>query len=161
MQSLRKVSRLEKIAFSILVTMVCVLLVLMRSSIVMLMLGNVLRECGVTQRLLQAAQNEIINVVTIFLGVSVGITMRGGSFLQLETLKIIVLGVIAFISTAGGILMAKLMNVLSRRKPINPLIGAAGVSPCLWRLVWRTPKDRNTILATTCSCMRWGPTSPA
>ncbi|MEC8718432.1 MAG: sodium ion-translocating decarboxylase subunit beta, partial [Verrucomicrobiota bacterium] len=130
MQSLRKVSRLEKIAFSILVTMVCVLLVPDASPlIVMLMLGNVLRECGVTQRLLQAAQNEIINVVTIFLGVSVGITMRGGSFLQLETLKIIVLGVIAFsISTAGGILMAKLMNVLSRRKPINPLIGAAGVS---------------------------------
>ena len=130
MQSLRKVSRLEKIAFSILVTMVCVLLVPDASPlIVMLMLGNVLRECGVTQRLLQAAQNEIINVVTIFLGVSVGITMKGGSFLQLETLKIIVLGVIAFsISTAGGILMAKLMNVLSRRKPINPLIGAAGVS---------------------------------
>jgi len=130
MQSLRKVSRLEKIAFSILVTMVCVLLVPDASPlIVMLMLGNVLRECGVTQRLLQAAQNEIINVVTIFLGVSVGITMRGGSFLQLETLKIIVLGVIAFsISTAGGILMAKLMNLLSRRHPINPLIGAAGVS---------------------------------
>ena len=130
MQSLRKVSRLEKIAFSILVTMVCVLLVPDASPlIVMLMLGNVLRECGVTQRLLQAAQNEIINVVTIFLGVSVGITMRGGSFLQLETLKIIVLGVIAFyISTAGGILMAMLMTVLSRRKPINPLIGAAGVS---------------------------------
>ena len=78
MQSLRKVSRLEKIAFSILVTMVCVLLVPDASPlIVMLMLGNVLRECGVTQRLLQAAQNEIINVVTIFLGVSVGITMRG------------------------------------------------------------------------------------
>lgn len=130
MQSLRKVSRLEKIAFSILVTMVCVLLVPDASPlIVMLMLGNVIRECGVTQRLLQAAQNEIINVVTIFLGVSVGITMKGGSFLQLETLKIIVLGVIAFsISTAGGILMAKLMNVLSHRKPINPLIGAAGVS---------------------------------
>jgi len=97
--------------------------------IVMLMLGNFIRECGVTDRLLKAAQNEIINIVTIFLGVSVGITMRGEQFLQWGTIKIIVLGVIAFsISTAGGVLMAKLMNFFSGANPINPLIGSAGVS---------------------------------
>ena len=130
MHSLRQVSRLEKISFSLMVTIVCVLIVPDASPlIVMLMLGNLLRECGVTERLLHAAQNEIINVVTIFLGVSVGITMRGEAFLKMETLKIILLGVIAFsISTAGGILMAKLMNKLSRSHPINPIIGAAGVS---------------------------------
>jgi oxaloacetate decarboxylase beta subunit len=130
MQSLRKVSRIEKLAFSLVVTIVCVLLVPDASPlIVMLMLGNFLRESGVTDRLLKSAQNEIINVVTIFLGVSVGITMRGDRFLQLETIKIIVLGVIAFsISTAGGILMAKAMNMFSRKNPINPLIGSAGVS---------------------------------
>jgi carboxybiotin decarboxylase len=130
MKSLRKVSRLEKIAFSIVVTIVCVMLVPDASPlIVMLMLGNFIRECGVTDRLLKAAQNEIINIVTIFLGVSVGITMRGEQFLQWETIKIIVLGVIAFsISTAGGVLMAKVMNLFSRANPINPLIGSAGVS---------------------------------
>ena len=130
MKSLRKVSRIEKLAFSLIVTIICVLLVPDASPlIVMLMLGNFLRECGVTDRLLKAAQNEIINIVTIFLGVSVGITMRGERFLQLETIKIIVLGVIAFsISTAGGVLMAKAMNMFSRKNPINPLIGSAGVS---------------------------------
>jgi oxaloacetate decarboxylase beta subunit len=130
MKSLRKVSRLEKIAFSIVVTIVCVMLVPDASPlIVMLMLGNFIRECGVTDRLLKAAQNEIINIVTIFLGVSVGITMRGEQFLQWETIKIIVLGVIAFsISTAGGVMMAKVMNLFSRANPINPLIGSAGVS---------------------------------
>ncbi len=130
MQSLRKVSRIEKLAFSLVVTIVCVMLVPDASPlIVMLMLGNFLRECGVTDRLLKSAQNEIINVVTIFLGVSVGITMRGERFLQWETIKIIVLGVIAFsISTAGGVLMAKAMNFFSKKNPINPLIGSAGVS---------------------------------
>ena len=130
MKSLRKVSRLEKIAFSLVVTIVCVMLVPDASPlIVMLMLGNFIRECGVTDRLLKAAQNEIINIVTIFLGVSVGITMRGEQFLQWGTIKIIILGVIAFsISTAGGVLMAKLMNFFSGANPINPLIGSAGVS---------------------------------
>lgn len=130
MKSLRKVTRLEKIAFSIVVTIICVTLVPDASPlIVMLMLGNFIRECGVTDRLLKAAQNEIINIVTIFLGVSVGITMRGEQFLQWGTIKIIVLGVIAFsISTAGGVLMAKLMNLFSGANPINPLIGSAGVS---------------------------------
>ena len=130
MKSLRKVSKLEKLSFSIVVTIVCVLLVPDASPLVtMLMLGNFLRECGVTERLLRASQNEIINIVTIFLGTSVGLTMQGERFLQTGTLKIILLGIIAFgISTAGGVLMAKLMNLFSRKTPINPLIGSAGVS---------------------------------
>ena len=130
MKSLRKVSKLEKLSFSVVVTIVCVLLVPDASPLVtMLMLGNFLRECGVTERLLRASQNEIINIVTIFLGTSVGLTMQGERFLQTGTLKIILLGIIAFgISTAGGVLMAKLMNLFSRKTPINPLIGSAGVS---------------------------------
>ena len=95
----------------------------------MLMLGNFLRECGVTERLLKASQNEIINVVTIFLGTSVGITMAGESFLRPQTLLIIGLGIVAFgLGTAGGVLAAKLLNLFSRRNLINPLIGSAGVS---------------------------------
>ena len=130
MKSLRKVSRLEKLIFAVMVTIVCVLLVPDASALVaMLMLGNFLRECKVADRLVGAAQNEIINVLTIFLGTSVGITMRADSFLSPSTLKIIVLGVLAFcVSTASGVLVAKLMNLLSPKNPINPLIGSAGVS---------------------------------
>jgi oxaloacetate decarboxylase beta subunit len=129
MQSLRKVSKLEKLLFSLIVTIFCVLLVPPASALIgMLMLGNFLRECGVVDRLVKAAQNEIINIVTIFLGTSVGITMTGERFLQPQTIKILMLGVVAFsASTAGGILMAKLMNLVSKNK-INPLIGSAGVS---------------------------------
>lgn len=130
MHSLRKVSKVEKLVFVLIVTIACVLLVPAASALIaMLMFGNFLRECGVTERLNQAAQNEIINVVTIFLGSSVGITMTGERFLQAETLKILALGVVAFaVSTAGGVLMAKLMNLFFRKNPINPLIGSAGVS---------------------------------
>jgi hypothetical protein len=130
MRSLRKVSKAEKLTFVIIVTIACVLLVPAASALIaMLMFGNFLRECGVTERLNKAAQNEIINVVTIFLGSSVGITMTGERFLQAGTLKILALGVVAFaVSTAGGVLMAKLMNLVSRKNPINPLIGSAGVS---------------------------------
>ncbi len=129
MRSLRPVSRAEKLIFALVVTVLVILLVPAASALIgMLMLGNFLRECGVTERLSKAAQNEIINVVTIFLGTSVGITMTGERFLQVETLKILALGVVAFaISTACGVLMAKLMNFFSRDK-INPLIGSAGVS---------------------------------
>jgi len=129
MRSLRRVSRLEKLIFALVVTVVCILLVPAASALIgMLMLGNFLRECGVTERLSKAAQNEIINVVTIFLGTSVGITMTGERFLTPETLKILGLGVVAFgVATACGVLMAKLMNLVSR-DPINPLIGSAGVS---------------------------------
>ena len=130
MRSLRQVSRIEKLIFCLLVAMVCIMLVPDASPLIaMLMFGNFLRECGVTERLLKASQNEIINVVTIFLGASVGLTMHGERFLHLETMKIILLGVVAFsISTGGGVLMAKLMNWLSPKNPINPLIGSAGVS---------------------------------
>ncbi len=130
MRSLRSVSRVEKLIFAIFVTVVCIILVPAASALIgMLMFGNFLRECGVTERLSRAAQNEIINVITIFLGVSIGITMTGERFLNAETLKILGLGVIAFcIATASGVLMAKLMNLVSRKNPINPLIGSAGVS---------------------------------
>lgn len=130
MKSLRPVSKLEKLIFAILVMIVCILLVPDASALIaMLMLGNFLRECAVTERLVGAAQNEIINVLTIFLGTSVGITMAAENFLAPATLKIIVLGVIAFgFSTAGGVLAAKVMNVLSPKNPVNPLIGSAGVS---------------------------------
>ncbi len=130
MKSLRKVSKLEKLIFAIVVMIVCILLVPDAAALIaMLMLGNFLRECGATERLVKSAQNEIINVLTIFLGTSVGITMRAESFLAPATLKIILLGVVAFgVSTAGGVLVAKLMNVLSPKNPVNPLIGSAGVS---------------------------------
>ncbi|MCB1916155.1 MAG: sodium ion-translocating decarboxylase subunit beta [Rhodocyclaceae bacterium] len=129
MRSLRPVSKTEKLVFALVVTVLVILLVPAASALIgMLMLGNFLRECGVTDRLSKAAQNEIINVVTILLGTSVGITMTGERFLQLETLKILALGIVAFsISTASGLLMAKLMNLVSKDK-INPLIGSAGVS---------------------------------
>ncbi len=129
MTSLRQVSKLEKLAFALVVTVVVILLVPAASPLVgMLMLGNFLRECGVVERLTKAAQNEIINAVTIFLGTSVGITMTGERFLQAETLAILGLGVVAFgVSTAAGVLMAKVMNLFTARK-INPLIGSAGVS---------------------------------
>ncbi len=130
MKSLRPVSKLEKLIFALLVMMICILLVPDAAALIaMLMLGNFLRECAVTERLVKASQNEIINILTIFLGTSVGITMAAESFLAPATLKIIVLGVVAFaVSTAGGVLAAKVMNVLSPNTPINPLIGSAGVS---------------------------------
>jgi carboxybiotin decarboxylase len=129
MRSLRQVSRLEKLIFAVVVCVICILLVPAASALIgMLMLGNFLRECMVAERLSKAAQNEVINVVTIFLGTSVGITMTGERFLTPETLKILGLGIIAFsIATASGILMAKVMNLVSKN-PINPLIGSAGVS---------------------------------
>ncbi|MEM8571934.1 MAG: sodium ion-translocating decarboxylase subunit beta [Pseudomonadota bacterium] len=130
MKSLRTVSRLEKLIFAALVTVVVILLVPAASALIgMLMLGNFLRESLVTERLTKAAQNELINVVTIFLGTSVGITMTGERFLTASTLQILALGVVAFgIATAAGVLMAKAMNVFSRENKINPLIGSAGVS---------------------------------
>lgn len=129
MQSLRKVGKLEKLIFAVAIMMVCIILVPAASPLLfMLFLGNFLRECGVVDRLSKAAQNEIINIVTIFLGVSVGITMDGTYFLTPQTLGILTLGVLAFaLATASGIWMAKLLNLFSKNK-INPLIGSAGVS---------------------------------
>lgn len=129
MKSLRTVSKLERIMFPLVVMVVCVFLVPAASSLIaMLMLGNLFRESGVVERLLKTSQNEVINVVTIFLGTSIGITMSGENFLAVETLKILLLGVVAFVfSTGAGVLMAKFMNLFSKDK-INPLIGSAGVS---------------------------------
>jgi oxaloacetate decarboxylase beta subunit len=129
MKSLRPVSRLEKLVFGVIVTVACILLVPPASPLIgMLMFGNFLRECKVAERLNKAAQNELINLITIFLGTSVGITMTGDRFLRSETLGILVLGVGAFaLATSCGILMAKFMNLFSKNK-INPLIGSAGVS---------------------------------
>ncbi|WP_345785657.1 sodium ion-translocating decarboxylase subunit beta [Pelagicoccus sp. SDUM812003] len=129
MSSLRKVSKLEKLIFALVVTIFCILLVPDASPLIgMLLLGNFIRECGVAERLSKAAQNELINVVTIFLGTSVGITMTGDRFLKAETLAILGLGIVAFgVATACGIFMAKGMNLISKNK-INPLIGSAGVS---------------------------------
>ena len=134
MKTLRKVSQLEKIAFALVVMVFCILVVPDASPLIsMLFIGNLLRECKVTERLLKAAQNEIINIVTIFLGICVGLKMGGFEngkhhFLNGETLGILLLGVVAFgVATASGVLMAKLMNQCSVNK-INPLIGSAGVS---------------------------------
>ena len=91
-------------------------------------LGNLFKECGVTERLSKTVQNELINIVTIFLGVSVGATATGTTFLSLQTIKIMLMGVVAFsFGTAGGVLLAKFMNLFLKEK-INPLIGSAGVS---------------------------------
>jgi sodium ion-translocating decarboxylase beta subunit len=130
MDSLRRVSRTEKLVFSLLVTVVTILLVPAASPLIgMLMLGNFLRECGVTERLSKSAQNEIINIVTILLGTSVGMTMSGETFLRAQTLMIVGLGALAFsLGTAGGVLAAKLINVIPGIPRINPLIGSAGVS---------------------------------
>ena len=129
MGQLRSVSKTELVIFPIMVTIIVSLLLPDAASLVgMLMLGNLMRVCGVTERLNKTAQNELCNIVTIFLGLTVGATTNGTTFLKLQTLEIVALGVIAFaFGTAGGVLLAKLMNKLSGGK-INPLIGSAGVS---------------------------------
>ena len=129
MTQLRTVSKTEKILFPIFVTAICVLLLPSAAPLIgMLMLGNLFRESGVVERLSKTAQNELMNIITIFLGVTVGATANANTFLQPRTIAIIVLGLIAFsIGTAGGVLFGKLMYVLTRGK-VNPLIGSAGVS---------------------------------
>ncbi len=129
MKELRPVSKTEKIIFPIIVTAFVALLVPSAAALVgCLMLGNLFRETGVVDRLSKTAQNELINIVTILLGVSVGATATAATFLKLQTLLIIVMGVVAFgVATASGVLIAKLMNVFLKNK-INPLIGSAGVS---------------------------------
>ena len=130
MKTLRHVSMLERILFAIVVMVVVCLVVPPASALVaMLMLGNIMRESKCVTRLSKSAENEIINITTIFLGTSVGLTMDAANFLSPKTLMIIAMGVVAFgFSTAGGVLLAKLMNKLSPHNPINPLIGSAGVS---------------------------------
>ena len=129
MTTLRPVSQTEKVLFPVVVTAVVGLIVPDALPLVgCLMFGNLLNVCGVTDRLSKTAQNELMNIVTIFLGISVGATASAANFLRTETLIIIACGLIAFcISTMGGLITAKIMNVLSGGK-INPLIGSAGVS---------------------------------
>ena len=129
MEQLRPVSRTERILFPIIVTIVVALIVPDAVSLVgMLMLGNLARECGVVDRLSKTAQNGLMNVITIFLGLTVGATATAEAFLTAETLGIVVLGLIAFcFSTAGGVLFGKIMYKLTGGK-VNPLIGSAGVS---------------------------------
>ncbi len=129
MNQLRVVSKAEKIIFPIIVTVICVLILQSVAPLLgFLMLGNLFKESGVTDRLSDTAQNALCNIVTILLGVTVGATAEGKTFLELRTLLIIALGLIAFaFSTAGGVLFAKIMNVVTRGK-VNPLIGSAGVS---------------------------------
>ena len=131
MDNLRKVSKTEKILFPIVVTAFVALLVPSAAPLIgSLMLGNLFRECGVTERLSKTAQNELMNIVVIFLGVSVGATAKAETFLEMKTLGILLMGVLAFMfGTAGGVLLAKFMNLfLPEGKKINPLIGSAGVS---------------------------------
>ena len=131
MDNLKPVSKKTKIIFPILVTVVVAFIVPSAAILVgCLMFGNLLKECGVCDRLSKTVQNELMNIVTVFLGVSVGATATASTFLSPKTLIIIVMGVVAFgVATASGVLIAKLMNVfLPEGKKINPLIGSAGVS---------------------------------
>ena len=129
MEQLRRVSKLEKILFPLLLLMVTILLLPSATPLVgMLCFGNLLRECGVVDRLSSTAQNELINIVTIFLGLAVGGKLAADSFLSAETLGILMLGMVAFsIGTAAGVIMGKIMY-RATGKAVNPLIGAAGVS---------------------------------
>ena len=129
MTQLRPVAKLEKIVFPILILLLVAMLLPDAAPLLgMFCFGNLMRECGVVERLSDTAQNALINIVTIFLGLSVGSKLMADRFLAVETLGILGLGMVAFaIGTACGVLMAKLMNTVSRM-PINPLIGAAGVS---------------------------------
>ena len=131
MSQLRQVSKTEKIIFPVIITIIISLLLPSAAPLVgCLMLGNLMKECGVVDRLSKTVQNELMNIVVIFLGISVGATATADSFLNFKTLGILVLGIVAFsCGTAGGLLLAKLMNLfLPEGKKINPLIGSAGVS---------------------------------
>ncbi|MDY7028356.1 MAG: sodium ion-translocating decarboxylase subunit beta [Spirochaetota bacterium] len=147
MEQLRHVTKTEKILFPLAVLGVCIVLLPSATPLVgMLMFGNLIKEAGVVDRLSGAAQNELMNIVTIFLGLTVGSKLQSDKFLNLETLGILMLGLAAFaVGTAAGLLLAKLMNKLSPHHPINPLIGAAGVSavPMAARVASKVGKEAN------------------
>ena len=130
MQQLRPVSKLEKILFPLTVLTTCAILLPSATPLIgSLMFGNLAKECGVVNRLSDTMQNALMNIVTIFLGLSVGSKMEASHFLNLNTLGILLLGMVAFsIGTGAGVLIAKLMNKLDPKHPVNPLIGSAGVS---------------------------------
>jgi len=146
MSKLRPVSKLQRICFPIITAMTIMLVVPSSAPLIsMLMLGNLFKESGVVERLTNASSNELMNIVTIFLGLSIGATMSAGTFLSPRVLFIFFLGLFAFvISTAAGLLMAKIMNLFLKEK-INPLIGAAGVSavPMAARCVHKVGSEAN------------------
>ena len=129
MKQLRSVSKVEKIVFPVIITAIIALILPDAAPLVgCLMLGNLMKECGVVDRLSKVAQNELMNIVVIFLGLSVGATATGDTFLNIKTIMILSMGIVAFsMGSAGGVLLAKFMNLFSKEK-INPLIGSAGVS---------------------------------
>ena len=148
MTNLKPVTRTHRILFPIVVTIFVSLLVPSAGTLVgSLMFGNLLKECGVCERLSKTVQNELMNIVTVFLGISVGATATASTFLNLKTLTIIMMGVVAFgVATAGGVLLAKLMNIfLPEGKKINPLIGSAGVSavPMAARVSQKVGQEEN------------------
>lgn len=146
MEQLRQVSKREKVIFPIAVTIIVAFIVPSATPLVgMLMLGNLFKESGVVERLVKTASNELMNIITIMLGVTVGATATASNFLKVETLLIIVLGLLAFcVGTACGVLLGKLMCVLSKGK-LNPLIGSAGVSavPMAARVSQKVGQEEN------------------
>ena len=148
MNAVKPVTKKQKIVFPIISTIFVALIVPAATPLIScLMFGNLLKECGVCDRLSKTVQNELMNTVTIFLGISVGATATGSTFLELKTILIIVMGVVAFgVATASGVLIAKLMNVfLPEGKKINPLIGSAGVSavPMAARVSQKVGQEEN------------------
>ena len=141
-----KVSKTIKILFPIVVTIVSGIVAPISVALIgMLMFGNLLKECGVVERLAKSAENELSNVVTIFLGITIGSTMKYEAFLRKETLMILGLGLVAFIfDTAGGVLFAKFFNLFSKNK-INPIVGAAGISafPMAARVAQKIAKEED------------------
>jgi oxaloacetate decarboxylase beta subunit len=129
MKQLRMPSKTEKIIFPVVVIIVVTLILPSAASLIgCLMLGNLMKECGVVDRLAKTVQNELMNIVTIFLGITVGATATADAFLNVQTLMILSVGIVAFgMGSAGGVLLAKFMNLFLKEK-INPLIGSAGVS---------------------------------
>ncbi len=146
MEQMRSVSRLEKILFPIFVTLLCVLLLPDAAPLVgMLMLGNLFKESGCVERICKTAQNELMNIITIFLGITVGATASADAFLNIKTIVIIVMGLVAFgCGTAGGVLFGKVMYLVTGGK-VNPLIGSAGVSavPMAARVSQKVGQDEN------------------
>ena len=146
MKQLRPVSKKEKICFPLMVSIVVILILPSSAPLIgMLMLGNLFRECGVVERLSDTAQNALINIITIFLGITVGATATAEAFINLETMGIFILGLVAFVfGTASGVVMGKVMYRISGGK-INPLIGAAGVSavPMAARVAQKVGAEEN------------------
>lgn len=147
MEQLRHVTQLEKMLFPISVLILCIILLPSATPLIgSLMFGNLAKESGVVNRLSDTMQHALMNIVTIFLGLAVGSKMQADQFLKLETLGILALGLVAFsIGTAAGLLLARLMNKLSKSEPINPLIGAAGVSavPMAARVANKVGQEEN------------------